>query len=247
MDKAFESIRQSLTEGIGRARGKQASVRTIRARRSQSAQNDTADRAIANALRERAGELKQADTTCQRAARIVAWAATGDGKALREWMVAFRDRQTAATTWEQVVDQVPLPTGSAADLQQYEAELDSAKAQWESEVVLDGGGHLAVIDVVEYIDMLAYWTASAGMPAPWVRREGAWRDSHLNAIETKALELAALLEEGNGPTWPNAIELFDSAHRPVMPELSSLNEYRARVAGRLRGQQISQLLRTLAE
>ena len=245
MDKAFESIRRGLTEAIGHAKGKQASVRTMRARRSQSARSDTADSAIANALRERADELKRGDDTCQRAARIVEWAATVDGKALRDWMVAFKDQQAAAPTWEQVVEQVQFRADWKR--QQYEAALDSAIARWESEVVSDGHGHPAEIDVVEHIDMLAYWTANAEMPARWVRRESAWRASHLKAIETKALELAAFLEEPDGPTWPKAIELFDSAHRPVMSESSSVNEYRARVAGRLEGQQLSQLLRRLAE
>ena len=201
-----------------------------------------ADLGLAAALRSRAADMaKNEDHATQQAARIVEWAATDDGNDLRGWMVEFRDCQAAALTWEQVSAEVPL--GSS---RQYTAALDSALKRWESEVVSDGCGKPAEIDVVEYIDALAYRIASTKPPTPWERMGSDERDKHLKSVRTKARELASLLEDPDGPRWPSAIELFDQAHRPILRDFS-LNEYRAQVADRLKGQQIPKLLNNLAE
>ena len=204
-------------------------------------QSDPTSAAIVQALLLRAKELSlDADDTCRRAARIVNWAASADGAALRDWMAAFRDRQAAAQTWEQVCELVQFSS------LQYEAELDLALGQWRTEVVSDEHGKPLAIDVVKYIDKLAYYVASTKFTAARLRKGKAERARNLAAVRKAALGLASLLEVRDGPSWPSAIELFDPAHRPIMDEIS-IDRYRTCVSGRLNGQQLAQMLHRLSE
>lgn len=91
------------------------------------------------------------------------WAAGDGGKRLRLWLAAFRDRNAKAAkarSLESVqVDPAQTPEQSGA-------AFDTAIDRWESEVVHDGAGKAIVIDVVDYIDRLAFLVASAAMPSP---------------------------------------------------------------------------------
>ncbi len=206
----------------------------------------SAEAVVVAALRSKASELAcNTDSTQKEAARIVEWAASADGKALRGWLFAFAARQADAPTWEKFSERVPFKRGWSQ--QRYGVELDRLEDQWKAEVVSDGQGNPAQIDVVEYIDRLAYWAASTKPPTPWMRIGAVARRKHLAGVQKKAAELAKLLEWSDGPEWPKAIALFEAAHRPIMGGAMPWEEYRTMVAHRLKGQTIPQLLRSLAE
>jgi len=203
-----------------------------------------ADSAVIEDLRKRVSDLKQFDDeTSQMAARIVAWAATHDGKALRIRMLEFKERQAKAPTWEQAVAAAESAEGLQPETRgwsrgKFEAMLDRVAQTWAAEVVNDGCGKPVEIDVAQNIDNLAYWIARTSLPPS--RRE------HFERVRKQALELAVLLE-ADVASWPAAIELFDEKHHPVLAEPALLSTHRKFVSDRLRGQQIATLLRSLGE
>lgn len=67
---------------------------------------------------------------------------------------------------------------------------------------------MAAETVAEYIDRLAFWTASTKRPSRWMSLKSIDRRKHLERIKARANDLSELLECGNGPEWPTAIELF---------------------------------------
>lgn len=215
-------------------------TKTADARSTPTASGDTA---LVRALRLEANVLRgYGQDDCRMAAFIIDWAATPEGKGLRDLISAFKARQESAPTLEQVLGNEKV----ISRRRQYEANLDLAKARWEAEVLSDENGKPAEIDVVDHIVRMACWVATAKEPSSWLRRKVGDRANHLKTVKAKALELAALLDIGDGPSWPSAIELFDKACQPVWDGDNSFAKYRVHVADRMKAQQLSGLLRNLA-
>jgi hypothetical protein len=203
------------------------------------------DDAVVSALKLSADNLRRHnDDRSQIAARIVDWAATAEGMALRDLVSEFAARQANAPSLAVMLVDVPFRT-----LRQHQADMEKAIERWQCEVLDDGCGNPWKVDVAEYIGDMAYWIASAEDPKRWLWKSigSALQAKHLAAVKTKALELADLLEDENGPIWPSAIELFEQNHRPIWDgEGTPLEKYRVLVANRLKGQQLQGVLRNLA-
>lgn len=195
---------------------------------------DDADVQVVERLRVIAASLAgDADETLLRAGAIIGRFASIEGRQLRSWMMKFRDQQAAARALEDSAQ------SSSESAEQWMLRLETPPSD---AVVRDEGGSPALVDVVAYLDGLAYWVASRRLPKDWQRPDS----EYLATVAAKSRELADLLERAHGPVWRGAVELFDESARPVLGTEGSLSTFRRDVSARLRRQTLSGLLMNLA-
>lgn len=205
-----------------------------RMKRTVTTENaDDADEQVVNRLRVIAASLAgDADDTLRQVGGIIARFASVDGCELRSWMVKFRGQQAAARALEDSAQ------SSSESAEQWQLRLEAPP---NDGVVRDEGGSPALVDVVAYLDSLAYWVASRRLPKDWQRPDSEF----LATVAAKSKELADLLERAHGPLWRGAIELFDEGARPILGTEGNLSTFRRDVSARLRRQTLSGLLMNL--
>jgi hypothetical protein len=151
------------------------------------------------------------DDTHRRAGELVGRLATTEGSEVRRWLLDFKAEQEAAQIRDDIGDDARRKFFGYADPGGSEsaAELERADDTWTSSVIVGDDGFPQKIEVLEYIDSLAFWVAShrRTKTKPWKRSK---------QVAGTAEKLANLLDAPDCPVSSSVIELFDRDARPVV-------------------------------